>query len=112
MRRTFGSADAGPARPLEPHAAELLRFYTAIHIALELWEPRLRSLRACYPPDQNSPETARQGRMGLRMRVQYLPNALQGDFDLRRPGRSTSEALAIPVVNPADFLPAPTPSRR
>lgn len=80
MRRTFGSAVPallGRANLTKP---ELLRFYTAIHIALALWEPRLRSLRAFYPKTQNTPEGARQGRLGLRIRAKYFPNALHGDL--------------------------------
>ena len=80
MRRTFGSAIPVLLGRSNFTPTELLRFYTAIHIALALWEPRLRSLRAFYPKDQNSPELARQGRMGLRLQVQYVPNALQGDL--------------------------------
>ena len=79
MRRTFGSPVPVLLGRSNLTATELVRFYAAIHIVLALWEPRLRSLRAFYPKDQNSPEKARQGRMGLRLQVQYLPNALQGD---------------------------------
>ena len=79
MRRTFGSAIPILLGRSNLTAPDLLRFYTAIHLALALWEPRLRSLRAYYPKSQNTPETARQGRMGLRLTVRYMPNALQGD---------------------------------
>lgn len=79
MRRTFGSAVPGLlGKPLV--ADTLVRFYTAIHIALALWEPRLGSLKATYQADQNTPEKLRAGKMGLRLRARYYPNALQGDF--------------------------------
>ena len=78
-RRTFGSAvPALLGRPLQE--ATLVRFYTAIHLAIALWEPRLTSLRAFYPRDQNTPEGWRQGKVGLRIRAKYHPNALQGDM--------------------------------
>ena len=80
MRRTFGSdvpVLLGRSNLTKP---EMLRFYTAIHAALSLWEPRLKSLRAFYPSNQNTPEKMRQGRLGLRLRVRYFPDALQGDL--------------------------------
>ena len=80
MRRTFGSAVPvllGRSNLTKP---ELLRFVTAVHIAIALWEPRLRSLRASFPKARNGPDSLRQGRMGLRLRCRYHPEALSGDL--------------------------------
>ena len=78
MRRTFGSPVLKLlGQPLEE--ASLVRFYTAVHIVIALWEPRLSSLRAFYPKAQNTPEGWRQGKVGLCLRCKYRPNALQGD---------------------------------
>ncbi len=79
MRRTFGFAGLPLLGRQNLTPDVLLRFYTAIHIALELWEPRLDSLRAYYPQGQNTPEGWRQGKLGLRLQADYMPNALQGD---------------------------------
>ncbi|MGI3901238.1 MAG: GPW/gp25 family protein [Janthinobacterium lividum] len=78
MRRAFGSAVPvllGRSNLTRP---ELLRFYTAVHIAIRLWEPRLRSLRVSYP--KNSTSGARQGKLGMRLRCRYFPEALSGDL--------------------------------
>ncbi len=80
MRRTFGSAVPVLLGRSNLTRAELLRFYTAIHIAIALWEPRLRSLRVFYPSASNSIAKARQGRFGLRLRCKYYPEALSGDL--------------------------------
>ena len=80
MRRTFGFAGLPLLGRQNLTPDVLLRFYTAIHIYIALWEPRLASLRAFYPAAQNTPEGWRQGRLGLRLRCQYRPNALQGDL--------------------------------
>lgn len=80
MRRTFGSfvpVLLGRSNLTKP---ELLRFFTAIHLALGLWEPRLRSLRVVFAPAQNTRDDFRQGHTGMSVKVLYYPNALQGDF--------------------------------
>ena len=79
MRRSFGSAIPGLlGRNLVP--ATLLRFYTAIAIAIELWEPRFRVRRFEYPDAENSANDLRQGRLGIRMIGDYRPRALSGDM--------------------------------
>lgn len=80
MRRTFGSAVPALLGRSNLTAPELLRFYTAIHLAIELWEPRLTSTRVWYPSNQNTPTALREGHTGLRITALYMPNALQGDF--------------------------------
>ena len=79
MRRSFGSAVPGLlGRNLVP--ATLLRFYTAIAIAIELWEPRFRVRQFEYPGVENSANDLRQGRLGIRMIGDYRPRALSGDM--------------------------------
>jgi phage baseplate assembly protein W len=79
MRRTFGFAGVGLlGQPLTP--GNLLRFYMAIVIAVELWEPRFKVTSLDYPTAQNSADRLRQGRFGVTILGQYMPNALEGDF--------------------------------
>lgn len=79
MRRNFGSAVPGVlGRNLVP--STLLKFYTAVSIAIALWEPRFRVRKFEYPQSKNSPEIMRQGRIGIRMVGDYMPRALEGDF--------------------------------
>ena len=79
-RRTFGSAIAPILGRSNLTRPELLRFVTAIHIAIALWEPRLKSLRASYPKKTNSVAGARKGALGMRLRCRYYPEALSGDL--------------------------------
>lgn len=79
VRRTFGSDVPGLIGRSDLTAPELLRFKTAIILAIETWEPRLRVVRVVYPPAQNTPELMRIGKMGLAILCRYRPNALQGD---------------------------------
>jgi phage baseplate assembly protein W len=79
MRRSFGSAIPGLlGRNLVP--ATLLRFYTAIAIAIELWEPRFRVRQFEFQGAENSANDLRQGRLGIRMIGDYRPRALSGDM--------------------------------
>ena len=79
MRRSFGSAVPGVlGQNLVP--STLLRFYTAIAIAIEVWEPRFRVRRFDYPENENSPDNMRQGQIGIRLVGDYRPRALQGDY--------------------------------
>lgn len=81
MRRTFGAAVPGLlGQNLTP--STLLRFYTAIAIAIELWEPRFRVRRFEYPGPENGPDDLRQGRLGIRMVGDYRPRALLGDLSV------------------------------
>lgn len=84
MRRNFGSAVPGLlGKNLLPET--MARFYTAIVIAIELWEPRFRVRRITYPGMTNSEDRMRQGRIGLSIEGDYRPRALQGDFTAERP---------------------------
>ena len=79
MRRTFGSAvPALLGQPLTP--SELLRWYMAIAIAVELWEPRFAVTSLAYPAAANSPAQIGQGRLGVTIRGNFMPNALDGDL--------------------------------
>lgn len=79
MRRVFGSAVPGLlGRNLTP--STILRFYTAIIIAVDLWEPRFRVREITYPGETNSVGTLQQGRFGFRLYGDYRPGALDGDF--------------------------------
>lgn len=79
MIRVFGSAVPRVlGKNLTP--STMLKFYVAIAIALELWEPRFRVRRFEYPPAENGPDKMRRGRIGIRLVGDYMPRALQGDF--------------------------------
>ena len=79
LARFFGSAVPGLlGKNLTPQT--LLKFWTAIAIAIELWEPRFRLRSITYPGATNSAQKARQGQIGIRMIGEYMPNALEGDF--------------------------------
>lgn len=81
MRRIFGSAVPGIlGKNLTP--STMLVFITAYAIACELWEPRFRPRRFLYPDAQNGPDLMRQGRLGLLLEGDYMPNALEGDFSV------------------------------
>ena len=79
MRRTFGSAiPALLGQPLTP--PDLMRWYMAAVIAIELWEPRFRIASVAFPSAANSEGGMQQGRLGLVLTGIYYPNALNGDF--------------------------------
>ena len=79
MRRPFGSAvPALLGRSLS--ASLILRWKTAIIVALELWEPRVRVIAIeTLGEEVNTPERLRTGRLGLRVRCAYRPRGHLGD---------------------------------
>lgn len=79
MRRTFGSAVPGLLGRQNLTPQVMLKFYTAIAIAIELWEPRFR-VRSFQYPSTNSADNLRQGKVGISMVGDYRPRALSGDF--------------------------------
>lgn len=85
MRRTFGASVNALLGRENMTPSALLRFATAIAIALELWEPRFRLRAMEVPSDQNSAPKLRQGQLGLRLVGDYRPRALEGDFTIERP---------------------------
>ena len=79
MRRTFGSVIPGLlGRPLTSRT--LMRFFSAIVLAVDAWEPRFRIIRVIYPQPQNSPDTLRKGTIAFQVVGVYRPRALQGDL--------------------------------
>lgn len=83
MRRNFGSVvPAVLGQPMTPQT--LLKFYTAIVVAIELWEPRFRVRKISYPGPLNSPARLRQGQVGVQLDGDYRPNALSGDFTVAK----------------------------
>ncbi len=80
MRRAFGFAGAGLLGRSNLTPQTMLKFYTAIAIAVALWEPRFRIRKFEYPSDQNSPDKLRAGEIGIRMVGDYMPRALDGDY--------------------------------
>lgn len=78
MRRSFGSdVPALLGEPLSEPTA--LRFFTAIIVAIELWEPRYRVRQVAIEPAQNSPEALRAGRLRLAIIGEYRPRGHLGD---------------------------------
>lgn len=79
LRRTFGSAVPKLlGQPLTPD--RLMKFYMAIVVAVELWEPRFAVTSVSYPQGENSASQLQQGQFGVTIEGQYMPNALEGDF--------------------------------
>ena len=79
MRRDFGSQVPGLlGKNLTPQT--MMRFYTAIAIAIAIWEPRFRVIRFVHPISENNPNKLRQGQIGFRMLGEYRPRALSGDL--------------------------------
>jgi hypothetical protein len=79
MRRTFGFAGIELlGRNLTPQL--LMRWYMAIVIAVELWEPRYRVRAFRFPAAGNSPSHLRQGQAQIEIDGDYMPNALEGDY--------------------------------
>lgn len=84
MRRVFGSVIPGLlGKNMTP--ATVLKFYTAIVIAIEMWEPRFKVRKISYPGQTNSEQLLRQGRFGFRLDGDYRPRALDEDFTVERP---------------------------
>ena len=78
MRRTVGSAVPGLlGRPLVP--STILKFATAIIVAIELWEPRFRIKQITFPRDLNTPEPLRLGKLSIHLIGEYRPRGHLGD---------------------------------
>ena len=80
MRRTFGFAGLGLLGRENMTQAAVLRWYMAIVIAVELWEPRFSVTSLTFPKPANSAGQLQQGGVGLQISGAYMPNALEGDF--------------------------------
>jgi len=76
MRRHFGSfVPVVLGEKLVP--STLLKFWTAICVAIEIWEPRYKVTRIVPAA---SPEQMRQGILGYRIEGVYRPRGHLGDF--------------------------------
>lgn len=78
MRRTFGSV---VPRLLGENLVPptVLRFFTAIIVAIELWEPRYAIVQIEIRPELNEGEALRDGRLRLALVGEYRPRAHLGD---------------------------------
>jgi phage baseplate assembly protein W len=75
MRRWFGSfVPKILGRPMTP--TTVLRFWTAICVAIDLWEPRYRVTRIV---PRGSPEEMRLGGIGFTVEGVYMPRGQFGD---------------------------------
>ena len=86
LRRWFGSfVPKLLGEPMVP--STVLRFFTAVCTAIDLWEPRYK-VQKILP--QGSPEKMRQGQLGFVIVGVYRPRGHLGDFtpEPRRPVRS------------------------
>lgn len=78
MRRLFGSEVPGLlGKNIAP--TTFLRFATAVHVAIELWEPRFRVVQVTFPRSENPPEEIRRGKIGIALYGQYRPRGHLGD---------------------------------
>ena len=80
MRRLFGSRV--PALLMRENLTDdaLARFFFAIIVSVDAWEPRLRVVHVFYPAPPNAPEMMRLGGVALSVLCSYRPHALQGDI--------------------------------
>lgn len=78
IRRTFGSAvpDVLGRNLVTP---TLTRFWLAVTMAVDLWEPRLRVVQVLYPVPPNAPTALRVGGLAVAVLADYRPHALEGD---------------------------------
>lgn len=84
MLRHFGSS-APVLLGRAMTAANVLRFWALVGIAIDLWEPRFRVVRVGIV-DQSA-EVTRQGRMMFVIEGEYRPLAHRGDFTPEGPIR-------------------------
>jgi phage baseplate assembly protein W len=80
LKRLFGFAGLGLLGRENLTSAALMRWYMAVVIAVELWEPRYRVTSLKFPASENSPSRMGQGQIGMALNGDYMPNALEGDF--------------------------------
>lgn len=77
LRRTYGAlVPRLLGENLTP--ATVLRFITAVIVAIELWEPRFRVKQIDYP-DINTPERLRLGALSIKITGVYRPRGHLGD---------------------------------
>lgn len=84
MRRWFGSfVPKLLGENMTP--STVLRFWTAICIAIDMWEPRYRITRIV---PSGTPEQMRTGAIGFEIEGVYMPRGHLGDFTPERGIRS------------------------
>lgn len=84
MRRSFGSAIPSLLGRENMERGAVLRFATAMAIAIALWEPRYRLRTVYFSAQRNSASGLQQGRIEMTMTGDYMPRALAGDFTVER----------------------------
>lgn len=83
LRRNFGSAVPGLlGHPMTQ--PQVMRFYLALVLAVELWEPRFLVTSIHFPKPENSATRLGQGQFGVTIGGLYRPRALHGDFTVTR----------------------------
>lgn len=84
MLRHFGSS-APVLLGRAMTAPNVLRFWSLIAIAIDLWEPRFRVVRVGIA--EQSAEVTRRGEMTFEVHGEYRPNAHLGDLTPEGPVR-------------------------
>lgn len=79
LRRRFGSMVPALIGRENITVGALLRFATAIIVAIELWEPRFKIRQITFPAERNPPETLRQGKLSMALLGEYRPRGHLGD---------------------------------
>jgi phage baseplate assembly protein W len=75
MRRFFGSfVPKILGKPMTP--TTIVRFWTAICVAIDMWEPRYRVTRII---PRGSPDEMRLGNLGFQVEGVYMPRGHLGD---------------------------------
>lgn len=83
IRRWFGSfVPAILGRNMTQR--NVIRFWTAVCVAIDLWEPRYKVTRIIA---EASPEQMRLGSLGFVIEGQYRPRGHLGDFTVEGPRR-------------------------
>jgi phage baseplate assembly protein W len=78
LRRWFGSfVPQLLGEPMVP--STVLRFWTAMVVAIEVWEPRFKVKKIAYPPQHNSAERMRTGALSVMLLGEYRPRGHLGD---------------------------------
>lgn len=78
MRRYFGS-DVPRLLGENITRATVLRFCSAVVVAIDLWEPRFRVTKIDFDRALDTPETLRAGRLAMTLRGVYRPRGHLGD---------------------------------
>lgn len=79
MRRLFGSKIPALLMRENLTADALARFFFAVTVAIDAWEPRLRVIQVLFPAPENKPAAMSFGKLRLAVLCSYRPHALQGD---------------------------------